>query len=57
MIEQGDGRFADFLRLNRCPKCETALPKRSDNGLRVERECPTCELKIIEYRDEDRGNG
>lgn len=57
MIEQGDGRFADLLRLDRCPKCEAALERRSDNGLRVERECASCNLRIIEYRDEDRGNG
>jgi len=33
------------------------LSKRSDNGLRVERKCPTCNLKIIEYRDKDRDDG
>jgi Zn-finger nucleic acid-binding protein len=57
MIEQGDGRFADLLRLDLCPKCEAALVKQSDNGLRIDRECPVCNLKIIEYRDKDRGNG
>ena len=57
MIEQGDGRFADLLRLSRCPKCESALDKHSDNGLRIERHCPVCNLKIIEYRDKDRGDG
>ena len=57
MIEQGDGRYADFLRLDLCPKCEAALTKRGDNGLRIDRECPVCDLKIIEYRDKDRGNG
>lgn len=57
MIEQGDGRYADFLRLDLCPKCEAALTKQSDNGLRIDRECPVCNLKIIEYRDKDRGNG
>ena len=57
MIQQGDGRFAELLRLDRCPKCETALHKQSDNGLRVGRECPTCKLKIVEYRDKDRGDG
>jgi len=57
MITQGDGRFADLLRLNRCPSCETALVKRSDNGLRIERKCSVCNLKIVEYRDKDRGDG
>jgi len=57
MIEQGDGRFADLLRLDLCPKCEAALIKQSDNGLRIDRHCPVCNLKIIEYREKDRGNG
>ena len=57
MIQQGDGRFEDLLRLDRCPKCESALDKRSDNGLRVDRECPVCKLRVVEYRDKDRGDG
>lgn len=57
MIQQGDGRFEDLLRLDRCPKCESALSKRSDNGLRVDRECPVCKLRVVEYRDKDRGDG
>ena len=51
MIDQGDGRFADFLRLGRCPKCEVVLIKRSDDGL--ECECPSCGLKIGEVRAKD----
>ena len=54
MIDQGDGRFADFLRLGRCPKCEVVLIKRSDDGL--ECECPSCGLKIGEVRVKDADN-
>jgi uncharacterized protein YbaR (Trm112 family) len=53
VIQAGDGKMAQRMADGLCPVCETALSFLRDEGHKVEGQCPTCNLKIVEYRSRD----
>lgn len=53
MIEQGDGKFADRLKLGQCPRCQVKMEKHHWNIARVVWLCVACGMKVVDVHEKD----
>lgn len=53
MIEKGDGKFAERLKLGQCPRCQVKMNLDSWNVARVVWKCPACSMKVVDIQEKD----
>ena len=53
MIEKGDGKFAERLKLGQCPRCQVKMNLHSWNIARVVWKCPACSMKVVDVQEKD----
>jgi|DEB0MinimDraft_6_1074348.scaffolds.fasta_scaffold02520_9 Zn ribbon nucleic-acid-binding protein len=53
MIEQGDGKFADRLKLGQCPRCQVKMKMHKWTVARVVWLCIACGMKVVDIQEKD----